>query len=240
MNISSNDVYLLKQFFMIILFPYLLALCFILTSCEGSGIADITAGKEYELYDYYIDKNGEEGIVIYIDSGKNETDIDYILVMSLDETECIWSKTGVSIANNDKSIKDYYEVGLFLNQRAYYLGLEKFPAFKWCIDKNRSKKYPDINSWVLPSLYHHSKHIPSLLRENQELINHHIENYGGIPLDPEAYYWVADEPSMVSTSEPVSDLEYSLIFSMTGNYYTAKEALCRARAFKCILLDKSL
>lgn len=228
MNISPNDVYLLKQFFMPRLFSYLFLTCIILVSCEGSGIADITNGKEYQLYDYYIDKNGEEGIVVL--NYKNK-----ILVMSLDESECIWSKTGFTVANNDTIIKNYDERALFLNQRATYLGLENFPAFKWCIDKNRSKKYPDINSWILPSLYHQSRHITSSIRYNYELINEHIINYGGTPLNPEAYYWLADEPSLIYTSSEVSDLEHSLAFTMSKDWIVSKERQCKVRAFKYIL-----
>lgn len=230
MNISSNAVYLLKQFFMIRLFSYLLAICFILTSCEGAGIADITDGKEYKLYDYYIDKNGEEGIVV-LGSSKDK----YFLVMSLDESECIWSKTGFSVADNDTLIRYYDERSLFLNQRATYLGLENFPAFKWCLDKNRSKKYPDINSWILPSLYYRSKPLTSRIRYNYELINEYIKSYGGTPLDPEALYWLADEPSLVNTSSPVSDSEYSVAFTMSNDWTVSKEKKCKVRAFKYIL-----
>lgn len=210
------------------LFSYLFLTCIILVSCEGSGIADITNGKEYQLYDYYIDKNGEEGIIV--SSYKKK-----ILVMSLDESECIWSKTGFTVANNDTIIKNYDERALFLNQRATYLGLENFPAFKWCIDKNRSKKYPDINSWILPSLDHQSRHITSSIRYNYELINEHIINYGGTPLDSEACYWLADEPSLIYTSSEVSDLEHSLAFTMSKDWIVSKERKCKVRAFKYIL-----
>ena len=211
-------------------FSYLLALCFILVSCEGAGIADVTNGKEYDLYDYYVDENGEEGIVV-LGSSKNK----YILVMSLDESECIWSKTGVSVANGDTLIRYYDERALLLNQRATHLGLEKFPALKWCIDKNHGKNYPDINSWILPSLYHRSKRITSRIQYNYELINQHIESYRGIPLSQEAYYWLADEPSMIYTSSPVSDTEHSLAFTMSGDYIVSKERTCKVRAFKYIL-----
>lgn len=214
---------------MVRFFSYLLAICFILISCEGAGVADITDGIEYELYDYYIDENGEEGIVVSSGSNKGK----YILIMSLDESECIWSKTGISVANNDTLIRYYNERALFLNQRATYLGLENFPAFKWCIDKNHSKKYPDINSWILPSLYHQSRHITTITNK-YKLINKHIKNYGGTPLDSEALYWLADEPSMTYTSRPV-DTEHSLAFSMSTFWTISKEKKCKVRAFKYIL-----
>lgn len=217
---------------------YIIATLLIMSACEASGIADVTGGKNYELYDYYVDKHGNEGIVIYKQSKKSGEGT-YILVLSLDESECTWGKEGESVADNDTSIRDYDERALFLNQRATYLGLDKFPAFKWCLAKNHSKEYPDINSWILPSLYHNSRLIPSVLQTKHELINRHIVEYGGTPLAKDAYYWLADEPSMTYTDHDVSDYKHSLAFSLSGNYILPKETMAKVRAVKCIRYDQS-
>ena len=86
------------------LFRYLF-LGLVLTSCsfQHEGIFTDDRSEEYDLYDYYIDKYGNEGIIAYISSDRKS-----IIAISLDESLESWGPTDQKIYKNEKARYEKY------------------------------------------------------------------------------------------------------------------------------------
>ena len=216
-------------------------LAVLLSSClDADYIADVTDGKEYELYDHYVDEHGNEGIVIAVNGKKSMgRTLKYTIVMSLDEADLSWGRMGEALSAPDTSYS-YDGYCLLMNQRAHFKGIENYPAFEWCYRKNRSRKLPNINSWILPNQKEYRTTYTNVLSTSYELINQHIVKYGGTPLDPDKPYWLAEENRFPDVVERRKD-NANYFFISEGVQYadTAKNSVLGVRAVKYIYFENT-
>ena len=150
-------------------------------------------GAEFNLYDYYIDNYGNEGIVAYASPNDSNK---YFIILSLDETEAQWGPTGMQVFNG--SSPDNYtssRFGLAMLYCMYSMGMERFPAQQWCFSKNLDEAYPRAGSWRLPTLtdWWYINGLTVYPDSNIARLNIHIQNYGGTPLSPESNYLCCEE-----------------------------------------------
>ena len=139
------------------IFLYITAilLCLIY-GCDKSDkiILDETQGVDYQLGDLYVDEHGNEGIVCRIQGHSKNQKI--VMIVSLDEGYESWGPLNQQVAPYD-SLRSIYAIsnfdgyGIAILRYAIGLGLEQFPALKWCNDKNHGEKYPTGSSWHLPT-----------------------------------------------------------------------------------------
>ena len=167
-----------------------LSVIFCLCCCEEESdkvIVDETHGVEYEVGDLYIDKYGNTG---YICNKKSVSSYESIMIVSADEGFTSWGPLDLKVAPNDTLYKpysmsifsDYY--GIAVLHLAKTLGIEKFPAQKWCDDKNQGDKYTSGTSWHLPTpneieCFNSISGIDSLLRSNNKYYWSCIEDIKG-------------------------------------------------------------
>lgn len=172
-------------------------------SCTEHGKAGISDNdmKEYELYDYYVDEYGNEGIVACIyDYEKGDTYYKYTIVLSLDETVTTWGPMGTTVYDVNEDFNTAYPWGFFfgleMNRRVMTIGAEKFPAFEWCLAKNNGEKHLHSSSWMLPTF---SELGDDIFQRGDAIsaLNKKIKEYGGTPIatstDDSSFYWTCVE-----------------------------------------------
>ena len=171
----------------------------ILPSCavESSKlILDQTDGRDYELFDYYVDELGNEGIVGYIYKDN------YMIVMSSDESVQPWGPTGEMVFPADsvtQSAITSQSFSLIMLQTMIGNGLEKYPAMNWCNSKNDIQSYPNCGSWRLPS--HRDLRLVFMGYTNDSSgsqaritkINSALKRIGGTALNADGNYWTCSE-----------------------------------------------
>ena len=165
----------------------------------GEAVEDLPV---FELYDFY-NLNGVQGLVIAVDeTGKHGT------LISLDETLTQWcTESSLLIAeaySGDDAQENLNEI-LKVDPT-----LEKFPAMKWCMDRNKD----GISGWYMPAL-NELKDFWNLLYENTDVINDKIIATGvagatAIKTD----YW--DTNGYFSSTLSMADKVRSLNFSLFG------------------------
>lgn len=92
----------------------------------------IEKNPSYELFDFY-SRFGVQGIVIALDEG---TDGQHGWLVSTDEAELAWISTDAS------ELKGFSRTDIALNLKLALQAdptLERFPAIKWCDDKNKER-----------------------------------------------------------------------------------------------------
>lgn len=207
---------------------YLLATAVIMTclACSKTklGKADIIPGHvdpaEYQLYDYYIDEYGNEGVVGALNLNPDNF-INYIIVISADETETNWGRADMEVYRwadqyasrygytMGKQFNGEYTGGVFfgleMNRLVHAQGQEGFPAFDWCLSKNKGERYVHSGSWMLPS-YNEFTHMT--YGDKLEKLNEALISMGGTPISEEDYYWSC-----------VEDIENAFHFSDTTLTY---------------------
>ena len=157
----------------------------------GDPIPPVTT--TYEIGDYY--ENGfVKGIVIYIDSeGKSGT------VVSLDETEAIWSY------KYEEPMASFPQTGRYNTDCVYNMEgwRENYPGFLWCSEKD----VLGVKNWYVPDqrelglLYEAYSGVrgggslsDDEIRKNKQLFNDTLKEKGGVPLS-DAVYWTSAECS---------------------------------------------
>lgn len=175
---------------------YKIVLFFLLTCCvacdETDPYFDLQNGDNLQLFDYYIDEYGNEGVVMYVRNASTwYQTASYKMVISLDEGYDSWGPVELlvykcdSVRYSDVILKDY---GVAMHQLMHHIGIEKFPAQAWCHKKNVNDKHPWAGSWRLPTIsewMYVNNHITDL---NTALIK-----YGGKPLNKNQMYWTCLE-----------------------------------------------
>ena len=183
---------------------------------------DDTDGVEYHLYDLYIDKYGNEGLVVYVEG---DASYKYIQVISVDETITTWGPTGETILKgNPDSLVYNPNFSLAMLQCMKTRGIEHFPAQRWCDAKNNGEPYPRTSSWMLPA-YLDWYGICGEHGINVDSINSHLVALGKTPLTKNDYYWMCDEDY---------DEYMSMVNSPNQNYDSDN------RAVPCMPLIKGL
>lgn len=169
---------------------------FILWGCMESDeiILDETT-EEYQLYDYYVDENGNEGIVVHI---KNNEHSGCIIVLSADETYLPWGPINEVVYQRTDSLKwSYYSYekasfGVAMLNLTKYKGIEKYPAMAWCDHKNK-KVLPSCSSWRLPTRDELIEIWGWTHKTDLDKINAALTDIGGITINSENNYWTCAE-----------------------------------------------
>lgn len=211
----------------------LIALVISLLSCdtEIELSFDLTEGKDYNLFDYYEDPYGNQGIVIAVayttySDQPNEQDLKYIIVMSLDESYDYWGPIKQQIYRKDSistNIPNQPAYGVAMLQTMCAIGIDYFPAQAWCYEKNKQEIYPHAGSWRLPStdeIYTFSQKSSSHLIA----LNKQILKYRGVPLKSNEMYWTCTE-----------DYENYVHFNYSEAHYNASD-----RAIACTPIYNSI
>lgn len=208
---------------------------------EDVPIIDETFGIKFTFGDRYIDKYGNMGIVAYVSDR-------YIIAISCDETELSWGIMGQTVMPKDtiSAINTVGGYGIDVLRRMRSLGIENFPAQKWCDDKNRGE---DVYAgcWHLPSAYTLQK-----LTDNgkKDLLNKRLR-IGGTQLSDEEYWSCvedlpgcgvdADDDTLVGEIQHDSDNRaIPIVLPYSANYSKSswqKKDIHRVRAIKYIYLN---
>jgi hypothetical protein len=162
-------------------------------SCDESDpYFDLQNGDDLQLFDYYIDEYGNEGVVMYvINASKWYHTASYKIVISLDEGYDSWGPMDHllykcdSIRSSDVILEDY---GVAMHQLMHHIGIEKFPAQAWCHKKNMNEKHQWAGSWRLPTISEW-KYVNNYLTG----LNTALKKYGGTPLNKNQMYWTCQE-----------------------------------------------
>lgn len=177
---------------------------------------DLTDGRHYNLFDYYEDQYGNQGIVIAVahrtySDRPNEKELAYIIVMSLDESYELWGPVKQQIYRKDSistSILNQPAYGVAILQTMCAIGIDSFPAQAWCHRKNQQEIYPHAGSWRLPSaneIYLFSqKSSTHLLALNKQIIR-----YRGVPLKSDEMYWTCTEDYENYINFDSSEVDYN-------------------------------
>lgn len=173
-------------------------ICFSI-ACDDEPINIIDCSEELKLYDYYVDEFGNEGIVVRL--------YDYettkcAIVMSADEAEAVWGPSGFVVFDADSEmLEDHLEhprFSMMMSRKVIECGVDRFPAFKWCLDKNHGRQLT-ADSWMLPS-YHEFMTI--LDRCRIDALNDALISIGGMPIINNAYWTCTeDHVAVLSTSD---------------------------------------
>lgn len=192
------------------------------SSCDKESDALLVddLDEEYQLYDYYIDEYGNEGLVTYIQKGSSNSNYPKgykcVIVLSLDESIEPWGPMDEILMKKDSlnsSELRQRTSGIMMLQSMSSKGIEKYPAQYWCFKKNHSKEIA-ASSWRLPS-YYELQQIFGYSGKNVSTINKSIHNYGGTLLDNSHFYWTC-----------IEDYEgYITINGVTSDYDQANRAV---------------
>lgn len=216
----------------------LLSLAGILTSCSfaAKGVITDDTTEQYQLYDYYTDEYGNEGIVVYLATKK---DPHQIIVLSADESNAPWGPMGEVVYKGDSVSKDIidgyngYSFGVAIHQAMHAAGIDRYPAQAWCDKKNTGEPHPRGGSWRLPSYYEwrlimnldntYSWNKPALAE-----INKALELTGGTPLNADHIYWTCTEDfdGYLTFKEHEADYDQqnrAVIVSPEGKSYSNKD-----------------
>ena len=187
------------------------------TPIVGEVVEDLPT---FKLYDFY-NLNGVQGLVIAVDeTGKHG------VLISLDEERTQWC-TEPSLMAQAYSAGDAQEnLNEVLNVDPT---LEKFPAMKWCMDKNKD----GISGWYMPAL-NELRDFWNILYTNTDLINDKIVATGVVgATEIKTNWW--DTDGYFSSSLSLSDKVRSISFSMFGDGISvallSQDASSHVRAF---------
>lgn len=174
---------------------------FNLQSCVRYTTIVDERGDNLELYDYYVDEYGNEGIVVYINLLETR-----VLVLSSDEQELPWGQPGQLLFDSLTSISSESNNGLLMLNIMYNHGIDHYPAQSWCMSKNNGG-FPYTGSWRLPSHYEWKNFV--CRSENVvNQINKSLARIGGVPLDKNDYYWTCTEDYENYWKFSVSETDY--------------------------------
>lgn len=180
----------MKKIYCYLIFCFLTAL-FISCEHESEGVYTDDTTEAIQLYDYYVDEYGNEGIVVY----SMESSSTYYVVLSSDESFQPWGPMGEQIYAVDSVRKTNLSVasyGVAMHQTMKSRGINRFPAQAWCDSKNHEEEHPRAGSWRLPT-HREWTFILGSGGANVNKINTALSNIGGIPLDEDRKYWCCDE-----------------------------------------------
>lgn len=176
---------------------FFVLLCLSLISCDKESDALLVdeLDEEYQLYDYYIDKNGNEGIVAYILNGNSYPEgYKYMIVMSSDEGLEPWGPMGEIVMKKDSASTSEFTrptAGITMLQSMNSREMNRYPAQNWCFSKNKSGEI-SASSWHLPTFYELLL-IFGPKGKNVSNLNHALQVTGGKLIDESQFYWTCME-----------------------------------------------
>jgi hypothetical protein len=138
--------------------------------------------KKYVVGNFY-NENGIQGIIYKLDN-----DNQHGMIISLDEvTNCGWA-TDTAVEKVETQATNV-ENGMENMEKIKALGIDKYPAFKWCESKNKD----GITGWYLPGSYELDD-IYRVYANTALSFSDSIKTNGGIDFSP-TYYWSSSEVS---------------------------------------------
>lgn len=163
-----------------------LIVIFLYSSCTYMNPSELIRNEDdIHLYDYYVDEFGNEGIVTYI--SHDSTDV---MIVSADEGYMSWGPVDCQLLEREQYIIGQ-ELSMIMLQKAIFFNINRFPAFKWCNDKN-SGGLLNVASWMLPSEWE-MKYMMWGPQCDLASLNEALINIGGTPIDANELYWTATE-----------------------------------------------
>lgn len=157
----------------------------------AEGVPD-NVKEEYALFDSYVDEYGNKGIVGDIYNAPDGS-LGYIIILSADETEDQWGPTDEAVFRSGENFNKEYLLGclfgLEMNQMVEQLGADRFPAFRWCHEKNGDGRPIHSSSWILPAY----SELAWIFGNGIERLNEALDGIGGEPISQDGYYWSAVE-----------------------------------------------
>ncbi len=163
----------------------MLILCCLSCSFDSSEVYTDETTEEYELYDYYIDSYGNEGIVAYNSPTKK-------IVISSDESFLSWGPMGELVYKSDSISFSYLTspyFGTAVHQIMKSMGVGRYPAQAWCDLKNMNEQFPRAGSWRLPSY----RELRLIFEDGVEELNKALLSIGGSIIDVNNLYWTCVE-----------------------------------------------
>ena len=160
--------------------------------------------EECFVGDYYVDEQGNEGVIGYVPGQYNITSKFYI-VISADEVLLPWGPMDDSVCPNDTVTAGMGQnpaFGLSLMQIMKLRGMEKYPAMAWCYKKNFNGEYPNAGSWRLPTRFElglifgsikNSGDLSSEIQNRLATLNKALNDIGGTKINSGRYYWTCLE-----------------------------------------------
>lgn len=151
--------------------------------------------ENYQLYDYYVDENGNEGIVVHIEDNEYSG---CIIVMSADEACLPWGHIGEVVYQGTDTFRfpahSYGDdsFGLAMLNLTKSKGVEKYPAMAWCDQKNK-KVLPSSSSWRLPTRRELIDIWGIGNKKDLDKFNSALSDIGGVIVNIENYYWTCNE-----------------------------------------------
>jgi len=182
-----------------------------LASCDdqSKGVFTDDTTEEYQLYDYYVDEYGNEGIVAYIFKS-TLTESEYIIVVSATESYQSWGLMGETVYKDSIDKMHIYRptFGLSMLQSMKSAGIEHFPAQAWCDRMNGGEKYPRAGSWRLPTDYEFQD-VFGAKGDKVTALNNALRNVGGTPVSTDNIYWtcVEDVDDYIHIADKVLDYD---------------------------------
>lgn len=163
----------------------------LLVSCQTKLANDSVGYNAYQLYDYYRDELGNEGVVVW--KAHSNDGREFVAVLSGDEADCVWGPEDVNVF----PFNEHANIGfagnpvfaIQVNQVVERLGTASYPAFQWCHAKNAPDERIHASSWMLPSdiiMY-------LILNKHSGDIDNALAKYGMTPLSHSGYYWTCTE-----------------------------------------------
>lgn len=149
---------------------------------------------KFKYYDKYTDEYGNEGVIVYISRYVSSGALAEVIVLSADESEEHWGPMGELVYKAEVESNAVFKTprfGLGMLQCMKSIGIERFPAQKWCDEKNNGEQYPDAGSWRLPT-YEEFKNIFDK-GESVGVINRALRKIGGTQVDTNELYWTCVE-----------------------------------------------
>lgn len=172
-----------------------------LVSCEDLESDPLLVNEmdeEYQLYDYYIDKEGNEGIVACIGKGNALLNYpkgyEYMIIISSDESLQSWGPMGEILMQKDSASTWEFRrptAGITMLQSMNSRGMNRYPAQNWCFSKNKSREISS-SSWHLPTFYELLQIFGSK-GSNISKLNHALQLMGGKLIDDSKFYWTCME-----------------------------------------------
>ena len=236
------------------LFFSIMAIYAFLSCTEDTDVIVDERTENYRLYDYYVDSNGNEGIVCYADTSNSSNKT--IIVISADEAYLSWGPLNDAVFREDSVTEDMQDnpsFGLSMLQIMTLKGINHYPAMNWCAEKNPQDVAPNSSCWRLPTrselaaIFGYEKYAVLKKHSNLSKLNEALKDIGATLMQENNYYWTCNENFDTCMSSNGKDNRKDLAVPMTiNNVSMMDKELCLkknkyyVRAIKYIYYKKSI
>jgi hypothetical protein len=183
--------------------------------------------KEYKLYDPFEDEYGNKGVVACV--ARLWGELAYIIVLSADEAYLEWGQMNEIVYKDtvSGSIIKQPDYSLRVQQCAYMMGIDHYPAQAWCLRKNGPSAIPYSGSWHLPSV----NELELIFGDNGSrlpYLNNALKKVNGTSVDKNKFYWtcVEDFERLITMPNQPNDYDpanRAFMTSPDGHTYSNKD-----------------